>query len=233
MSFLSKAEGNWLRQNLIEPWGRFMIVLTPILCFFNYASYLATLYPERQDIYLHPNDPFLRLLWYDSSILGIFLAYLHFRGWKIKDLNINVNWSNTRLGFSLFIIVFLADTEAVFGLRKLFGEFQHGGLSLHPPNPHEHPFLGLVLISIILNAFCEQVIFVSYAFSQIAAKTTPYLAIAVMVGLRLTYHTWQGPINLCGTAIAFILYGISYWLKQDLWVLIFAQTLFDLFIAFH
>lgn len=157
-----------------------------------------------------------------------------FRGWNIADLKITLTWKSTKEGVVLLIVTFLIVHFVLYGALYL-GKILRPDLvanSSHVSELKEHPAWELVVSAIIINAFFEQMICISYAFNQIAAKTSPFVAIAGVTFLRLAYHTWQSFIPLLGTVAAFVLYGVWYSVSQKVWPLIFTQIIFDLSVAF-
>jgi membrane protease YdiL (CAAX protease family) len=82
-------------------------------------------------------------------------------------------------------------------------------------------------LSLILNAFFEELICTGYLFNQFAAKHGSLFALLLTVLLRMSCHTYQGPVHMLGIGVVFLIYGGWYWYTRNLWTLIFAHAFAD------
>jgi membrane protease YdiL (CAAX protease family) len=86
----------------------------------------------------------------------------------------------------------------------------------------------LIVIVSVVNAFLEELVFVGYAFNQLAAWRGPVFAQLVMAFLRMLLHTYKGPLPMLGIGAFSIIYGEAYCRLRRLWPLILGHALTDL-----
>jgi membrane protease YdiL (CAAX protease family) len=95
--------------------------------------------------------------------------------------------------------------------------------------PHSIHVGWIVLISsMILNAFFEELTCMGFFFNQVAARQGPLAALLATVLLRMSCHIYQGPIHMLGIGVVFLIYGLAYWYTKNLWPLILSHALLDL-----
>ncbi len=228
----------WLRPELIAPWPKLIVIILlmggePAL-----ASAQAALHGSSNTYHLlySSNGWLIHNILFESTILALVLAFLYWRGWRPADFRIKMSWAGAgqgvflwfamKVGYSLVIL-------AAIGLSWLFSHFAfahgwHGAPPIHSlhgaaPNPL------LFLFFCVLNAYFEEIIAMAYIFNQLAAKSAPLLALLLTVALRMSCHTYQGLLHMVAAGAIFFVAGTWYWRTRNLWPVIFAHALFDIF----
>ena len=222
----------WLRPELVVSWRQIFGVLCLSIGYFVLSSTILASFRLSG----HPPDlrasnyRLLHLLAVESCLLAGTLGFLHWRGWRASDFKISLGKRSTVHGLLL-----LYSWIAILSLSTAFRRYEY----LHHFLPHassvlkpRHLHLGwLVLIfSQVINAFSEELIVMGYAFNQLAAKRGPGFALVVTLLLRMSYHTWKAPVFLAVTALHFLIFSLYYQRARNLWPLILAHALFDIYV---
>jgi membrane protease YdiL (CAAX protease family) len=229
----------WLRPELVRSWNEFVIVAALVMALPIRNSTVAALRGSSS----HFMQTFMadsRLDWaifYESVLLSLFLYYLHRRGWKPADLRVGIGWLTTAEGFGLFLFTWFVTSVFVMTLVGMVFEFQTTwrtfpdfllAMAPHIPPHSIHLSWPVIFVSMILNAFLEELVCMGYIFNQLAARRGPVLALIVTVFIRAACHTYQDPMHLAGIALLFTLYGVFYIRVRKLWPLIFAHLTLDI-----
>lgn len=232
------APGRWLRPELIAPWWEIVLVLTVMLGPFAYSSLH---YALRSHSYgfarLMANDfHLLRNVAIESGLLSCMMFYLRWRGWTPADLRIRIDWKGTLLMPVVAIGAMLANVITALGLNIwviAVAPHPHGMAAAFVAQTHHIPrhsvevTWAMIFIGSIVNAYLEELVFMSYAFHQLAAKYTPIVALLCMVFLRMLLHTYKGPINMLGIAAFSFVFGAAYIYLRRLWPLILGHACID------
>ena len=229
-----------LRPELVGSWGEICGVLLVLLGPFIVMSTLAsahTVHANYMQVFLSDRALLLNMA-AEAAILGLGLIYFRWRGWTVADLRIRPGFVSSVEGviitpltvvtnaftvFSLFALVFLAQTRYPTFIQFVLAN----NVSLK--SVHVGGVSWVVLIpAMILNAFLEEIICTSYMFRQFQAKGGVPFALALTVLLRMACHTYQGPVHALGIGTVFLIYGLWYWQRRNVWTLIFAHALLDI-----
>ena len=81
-----------------------------------------------------------------------------------------------------------------------------------------------------MNAYYEEIIMMSYAFNQFAAKVGPVASTVCIVSVRVMNHLWKSPIYLLFTALHFLLTAFLYYQTRKIWPLLLSHALYDIFL---
>jgi membrane protease YdiL (CAAX protease family) len=229
----------WLRPELVRSWREFVIVAALVMAIPIRNSTVAALHGSSS----HFMQMFMadsRLDWaifFESLLLAFFLYYLHWRGWRPADLRIGLGWFTTLEGLGLYFATFIVTSVFVFALLGVLFELQTTWrtfgdylTSIAPHIDHDsiHLSWGVIVISMIINAFLEEIVCMGYIFNQLAVRRGPMVALIVTVLIRAACHTYQDPVHLAGIALLFTLYGVFYCWARKLWPLIFAHLVLDI-----
>jgi len=229
----------WLRPELVAPWWEIVLVLIVLIgAFAGRSTYMALHGSSGHYInLLLTNSRLLNSLAGESVILTLMLFYLHRRGWKPTDFKIRPDWWSSLQGFGLFIAVTVGNSVTVIGLFVLifalqtqYSQFLAYLMANSPHLEHHSIEVGwtVLIFSMILNAFFEEMTCMGYAFNQFAAKHGPLFALLLTVLLRMSCHSYQGPVHMLGIGVVFTLFGLCYWHTRNLWTLIFAHAALDI-----
>ena len=227
----------WLSPKLVAGWREIVAVIILTLGHAIFAS-TRIAFDRRHRFYSEPstNDSYIYNIAFESAILCLMVSFLHWRGWTPTDFKIKPNGKALFQGILLWIVVEAWKIVYWFlMIVLLYCAYHFAHLDLRPKSNLIHAtsdfnycnrllFVGLLII----NAFLEELICIGYAFNQIAAKKGPLFALLITTLLRITYHTWQGPLEISGTFIFFLFFGLFYWKYRNLCPLIVAHSVFDI-----
>lgn len=207
---------------------------------FAYASARGALHDTSTTTIAHllNNHSLLRETAVESGMMAALFFYLRWRGWRPADLKIRINLTGTLLMPVIAVGASLANGLVTFGLTLL--------VLLLAPHPHglQATFLqhaphttfassdlawSVIVVASFVNAYLEELTFMSYGFNQFAARCGPLFALLVMVFLRMLLHTYKGPLNMIGIGAFSFVFGMIYLYGRRLWPLIFAHACIDLF----
>jgi membrane protease YdiL (CAAX protease family) len=157
---------------------------------------------------------------FQCTALAAFLFYLHRSGWKPADLRIRLGWWTTlsgigllictRLGFyalailSLFVVWLLAPTPDGW-IASLFIP-RHISI----PNGGVQMSWAILIVSTVVNAFYEEIVYMGYGFNLWAAKYGARTAVWLSILARLVVHTYQGTEHLLPIALWAVIFGLWY-----------------------
>ena len=85
---------------------------------------------------------------------------------------------------------------------------------------------GILAVSII-NPLFEELFLCAYMLPFLAIRRGPGVAIAVSLLVRLSFHTYQGPVGLLGDRPARSVFSIFYLRTQRLWPVLIAHGVLD------
>jgi uncharacterized protein len=229
----------WLRPELVAPWWEITAVIVVLIGAFAGRSTWMALHGSSSHYVnlLLTNSRLLTTVGIESGIFAVMLGFLRWRGWTLLDFKIKPDWWSSLQGFLLFLAVTIGNSVTVtclfvlvFVLQTSFGHFIPFILANSPHlKPHSIDVgWGVLIGSMILNAFFEEMTCMGYAFNQFAAKRGPFFALLLTVLLRMSCHTYQGPVHMLGIGMVFLLFGLWYWRTRNLWPLIVAHASLDI-----
>jgi membrane protease YdiL (CAAX protease family) len=240
MSADPKSETSWLRPELVASWWEIALVTAAFVGPFALKSTTAALGGSAAhyvDLLLN-NTRLVRDGAFEGLLLAGFLFYLSRRGWTVPDFRIRPGVRASVSGFGLFLVTEVLHFVTVVGLFLLLYALQSHARSfaayVFTQVPHLKPHSidlnwAVIVGTMILNAYFEELVCMGYFFTQVAARCGPLVALILTVFLRMACHTYQGPVNVIGIGLLFLVYGLWYWRSRNLWPLIFAHAVLDLF----
>jgi membrane protease YdiL (CAAX protease family) len=229
----------WLRPALMAPWGEIIIVVSIIIGFSTFMSSWQAWHGSKQNYMadLLTNGRMIRTISIECAILGLLFVHLHRRGWRSADLEIKPTWQSSGQGLLLIPSMAIANSTVVVAgfliLYALQTQYGHFSAFLVANGPHMklhsvHVSWVAVTLALVINGFFEEITCMGYAFTQLAARRGPLFALVVTVLLRMSCHTYQGPVHALGIGAAFFVSGLVYWWTRNLWPLILAHIIVDL-----
>jgi membrane protease YdiL (CAAX protease family) len=230
----------WLRPELVASWREMAGVLLFLLAPFAGMSALAASRGSQTHYVQHFLSDRALLLngAMEAAILGLGILYFHRRGWRPADLRIRPGVISSLEGFGLLPLGFMANTSVVFGLFVVLFLVQKNEPNFFRFVMEQSPQLlnlhvgrlswSVIIGAMVLNAFLEEIVCTSYAFNQFAAKRGPVFALLLVVILRMSCHTYQGPVHMLGVGALFFVFGAWYWWRRNVWTLILVHALIDL-----
>jgi len=175
---------------------------------------------------------------FQGSALAAFLFYLHRQGWRPADFRIRIGIITTLSGLGLLVVTyggFFALAEFSRFVVRMLAPTPDGwiaGLFIprHVPIPHGaiHITWMVAIVSMVLNAFYEEIVYMGYGFNLWAAKYGPRTAVFLSILARMVVHTYQGTEHILPIALWAVIFGVWYRYHRALWPLILAHMLIDL-----
>jgi membrane protease YdiL (CAAX protease family) len=232
-------EKRWLRPELVAPWWEIALVLCVMLGPFAWSALRFAFSNQNLDFVdkLINTSGLLHNIALEGGLLTVFFFYLHWRGWRPADFGIRIDLLGTLLAVPLEFLASFVNIFVVFALEitiALIASHPNGLLAaLIAGSPKIHPhhidisWLAIFFGSTV-NAYLEELVFMGYAFNQMAAKRNPLFALLVMVFLRMLLHTYKGPAGMLGIGAFSFVYGFAYLKFRRLWPLILGHNLTDL-----
>jgi membrane protease YdiL (CAAX protease family) len=203
-----------------------------------FGAWYGMTHPPGAFYLLFSDRVFLTNSVFQSAALGAFLFYLHRRGWKPADLGIRLGWITTLRGLELlvftyggfyalakisqFVIWILAPTPDGW-IASLF-------IPRHIPVPADGVHFGWIVMigSVVLNAFYEEIVYMGYGFNLWAAKYGARTAVWLSILARLVVHTYQGTEHILFIGVWATIFGVWYRYHRAVWPLILAHLMIDL-----
>jgi uncharacterized protein len=230
----------WLPPALMAPWGEIVVVVAVIVGFSTMMSSWQAWHGSSRTYIanLLTNGRMVHTLAVESALLGLLFVHLHRRGWRAADLRIRPTWRGSGQGLLLIPGMLIANSLVVaagflifYAFQSRFGNFSALVVANGPHlKLHSLQVSWLALVpALVFNGFFEEITCMGYAFNQFAARRGPLFALVATVLLRMSCHTYQGGIHALGIGAAFVVSGLVYWWTRNLWPLILAHIIVDLF----
>jgi membrane protease YdiL (CAAX protease family) len=145
------------------------------------------------------------------------------RGWSLRKFGTAISWKGTGGGILLAFVSYAAS----YGVWAIYT------LNIHAEHPDYTVMVGLtlpaVIASQIVNSVFEEVVEAGY-FIYTFSRFGMWLAILASASLRMLYHVpWVGIEGLLGIFAAGLVSGFAYWRWRQLWPLVLAHTLRNLY----
>ena len=205
------------------------LVIVVVLAFgYFILTSLVSLPVERRMAVL--SDTHLVMLALTEIVLAaILLAFLFLRGWSFGRLGFGrFDLPAVMLGIGLFMITYAAIWCAwivainLFGLSAVSasaGVFDTGSVLS----------LTAILLICIVNPIFEETFLCGYLLSLRGPQADNWTYVHVSVAVRLLYHLYQGAIAAVTVVPIGLVFSIWYHRYRQIWPLIVAHALFDLF----
>ena len=229
-------ETRWLRPELVASWRWLAAMVTIMLGpgIVIGAAYGLT-HATGDFMAMIQDRSFIANGAYEAAMLGLFLLVLHRRGWLPDDLRIRIGWMSTLEGFGLLAASYLGLLATGVVLYALSHLFAHSSWlaaalpkleSLHAGSIH---LSWVVIIGFtIVNAFYEELVYMSLLFNQCAARAGVRWAVVATVFARLLIHTYQGTSHAAQIGVWALIFAIGYVRIKRVWPLILAHAMVDL-----
>jgi membrane protease YdiL (CAAX protease family) len=167
------------------------------------------------------NNGALGLVLLELLGLAVTLWIGSIRGWSFKSLGLQLSWRYTATGILLCLIVGLA--------VGIVGMLLPGRVKFHPVAGHlSVPFV--ILVSVI-NPFFEETMESGY-FIHSLQRYGQWTAVLASALFRTFLHAYQGMNAVLIVLPIGLIFGFVYWKWRQLWPLIVAHILFDLYALF-
>lgn len=229
-----------IRPELIVPWWEVLGVSLVMLGVGIVVSAVYGLTHPSGSFYLLFSDRLLLFnTGFQAAMLAGFLFYLRLRGWRPADLRIHPGWVATARALEVLILTYIgfwAVAEISQLVIALLKPAPYGFLAyLFVPSKVPVPTGGFqvhwfsIIIACVVNAYFEELVYMGYGFNLWAAKYGARTAVLFSILGRLSVHTYQGSGHILPIAVWAVLFGVWYRYHRNVWQLIFAHAMLDLF----
>lgn len=165
----------------------------------------------------------LGLLLSECIAFPIAFAVLWVRGWRLKDLGIQVTWLNSFVGLLLFGGTFLLNVA----LLELLGHAVGGREFLREFSQAISVSFPVAFLLSVANGFFEEFFLCRYLVEAFT-KFGPALAIGASALVRVMYHLYQGPLGAILVLAFGLVVTLFYWRFRRVWPAMLAHMLADL-----
>ena len=160
----------------------------------------------------------------------VFLAVIiwigNIRGWPLSKLGIRISWKGTGGGILLGGLSYGA-TYSVWKIYELIFPLGHLNITV------TSLAIPVIISSQIITAVFEEVVAAGY-FIHTFSRFGMWPAISASALLMTFYHVpWVGIEGLLGIFAARLIVGYAYWRWRQLWPLILAHTLRNLYFLLY
>ena len=229
----------WLRPQLVASWPEVIIVMALTTGAFLYNAIRGYLHGSSTHFaqLILTDRALVNMIVKESAIVGLMLLYLKRRGWTPADFRVRINLRSSLLGLVLPVPATLANMitmVTLFALALLLGGYA-GLMDLIAANkpeltPHSvHVAWISIIVVCVVNAYLEEITCTAYFFCQVAARWGPFAALLLTDMVRMSFHIYQGPLHMLGIGAVFLVLNGCYWWTRNLWPLVFAHTIVDIF----
>jgi membrane protease YdiL (CAAX protease family) len=169
---------------------------------------------------------------YELSVFAlVFLCIGRIRGWSLASLGFQISWKWTGLGVLLFVAA-----ELIFVLAGMIAMM----IVSHFPGSHRHPVpstagllagpmaLPIIIIVSIINGIFEELMEVGYTIKA-TEKYGMWSAVFISALIRAVLHVQLGSVVMASVLVIGGMFGLIYWKSRQLWPLIVAHILADIF----
>ncbi len=207
-----------------------IIVVTIALGLFIYSSIrtlitISTGKPGKWEHFLSEYDT-LTMLGFEIFALGLIAYLLSKRGWRFKDLNLNISIKICLQAIALIIVTILL-SALVSELFIHVSEIDPQSYSSLHYETHKTYWLWSLML--IINSFFEEFIYVGY-LSRKLEKYHRGVFILVSSVLRVIIHLYQGVMAILVHFTMGLVFATTYTKYQRLMMLVIAHTLWNLLV---
>ena len=207
----------------LTPRAEFFVVVIGTLGYYIITSAIVLLL--RLDHYEMTTGRMLRAVLMESTLLLFAAWLLRIRGWSVERAGLRPSWLAGLAGIPLLIAYLTLYYSAYFAIRIAFP-----AASFHAIRMTVTASVPIMILTIIVNSFFEELIVTSYVIESLSSQGAAY-AISASILLRFLYHLYQGPIASISILPLGFLFGAIFWRWRNVTPMIVAHTLAN-FIAF-
>jgi CAAX protease family protein len=161
----------------------------------------------------------LRVLVVEESLLLLTLGwFLRVRGWSVEHFAAYPSGRELAMALGLTVASFIVWALPWALLAPADAGATSGGAGLSWP--------GILAVSII-NPLFEELFLCAYMLPFLACRRGAGVAVAVSLLVRLSLHTYQGPVGLLAVGLLGLVFSIFYLRTQRLWPVLIAHGVLD------
>lgn len=201
----------------------FLIVVSLAFGQFIFSSIMAMGMPE---LSTYTNHALLSVLITELLQFAFLAWFLYLRGWTPEKFGLRVTVRTTVGGVLLAL-----GTLALMVFVQVVGSVGLDMAAAQKLYPKVAPQLDLQLVffTSVVNGAYEELFVAGYVITVLASVRGIWTAVNVSTGVRLLYHLYQGTLGVITIVPMGLLYAYVFVRTKQLWPLIFAHILIDIF----
>jgi len=171
------------------------------------------------------NDELRGTIYYELVTLALLGGFLNARKWTLERLGFAIDLRDTVIGVGLAAVVYAMSTVIqLMAAGVAPGMVEAAAKWLRVSEPLG---FGTVAITSIVNSIFEEVFVCAYVITALKERRGVAMAVNVSVGLRVTYHLYQGAFGALTIAPVGLLFAYWYIRSGRLWPVIVAHGVID------
>ena len=175
-------------------------------------------------------DPFtdrgaLTLVILELSSLAVTLWIARIRGWSLRSFDLHPAWRSTGTGILLLIAIVSARYVGAVLTNAIFP----GSVHLLPVASHVS--VPMLILTLAINPVFEEMIETGY-FVRSLEPYGMWVAVLASALFRAFLHAHLGVNAIVVVFPIGLIFGFVYWRRRQLWPLVVAHVLFDLYALF-
>jgi membrane protease YdiL (CAAX protease family) len=156
------------------------------------------------------------------------------RGSSYHDLGITISWHQALGGLALAIAAVIVSALAKELIASILPAKDHHLLQAKNVGHVTAVFSPLLLVLLIINPFCEELIVRGFMMTEVFSLTGSKIwTIVISVLFQTSYHLYQGLIPALLTGVVFLFFSTFYFQTGKLSPVIVAHLILDLAILAH
>ena len=172
------------------------------------------------------NAFFIRGAIFHIMVLAVLIWIGNIRGWHLSKFGTAISWKGTGGGILLAPVSY----AVTYSVWTIYALIIHSG---HPNIIVTGLAIPVIISTTIINSVFEEVVEAGY-FIYTFSRFGMWPAILASASLRMLYHApWVGIEGLLGIFAARLIVGYAYWRWSQLWPLILAHTLRNLYFLLY
>lgn len=163
----------------------------------------------------------LRVLVVEEALLLLMLGwFLRVRGFSVEHFAAYPSGRELGMALGLTVVSFLVWALPWFLLAPAPADAgaTSSGAGLSWPG---------ILAASIINPLFEELFLCAYMLPFLAIRRGPGVAVAVSLLVRLSFHTYQGPVGLLAVGLLGLVFSVFYLRTQRLWPVLIAHGVLD------
>ncbi len=205
----------------ISPRVEFTIVILIAFGSFMFSSVLMFISP-RSGAPISESH-LISLIIYEPIAMLVLWRFLSWRDWTFQQVGFVPSIKDSGIGVGIFAGTFIV--HALIWVIAGHYIIEMGGQANKIVMPNLSA--STVIVVSILNPIFEEVFVCGYVITALKKVRSMSFAINVSVGIRLTYHLYQGVVGIIGILPLGIIFAYWYAKKGRCWPLVVAHGLFD------
>jgi membrane protease YdiL (CAAX protease family) len=167
------------------------------------------------------DNAFFALVFYEVAVLLALGGFLAVRGWRLNHLTTPPRWRCFFVGLGLAVAGFIL---CLIARRIFFALFPEMAVIASSSGVQAAPLSVLAVLAVcMVNSVYEEIFVTAYTIVFWAMRRSLAFAVSLSVGLRLSYHLYQGPAAIPDLVPVGLLFALYYLRTRDVWSIVMAH----------